>query len=143
MSLSIIPQPVRVTENSGTYALHSGQSIAARGPSAAAALPAVRRVLAEAGIALEAADDGSDAFVLGENAALPAEGYQLSIAEDGLRLAASSTAGFFYGAQTIGQLLPVDCDGAAQLPCAQIEEDRKSTRLNSSHSQQSRMPSSA
>ena len=70
---------------------------------------------------LETADDGG-ALVLEENAALPDEGHQLSIGEDGLRLAAASAAGFFYGAQTIRQLLPVDCAGTAQLPCAQIED---------------------
>ena len=120
MSLSIIPHPVSVEERDGTYALHSGQSITARG-AASAALPAVQGLLADAGIALETADDGG-ALVLEENAALPDEGYQLSIDEDGLRLAAASAAGFFYGAQTIRQLLPVDCAGTAQLPCAQIED---------------------
>ena len=35
------------------------------------------------------------------------------------------------------------CDEAQFYTERQIEEDRKSTRLNSSHSQQSRMPSSA
>ena len=120
MSLSIIPQPVSVEERDGTYALHSGQSITARG-AASAALPAVQGLLADAGIALETVDDGG-ALVLEENAALPDEGYQLSIDEDGLRLAAASAAGCFYGAQTIRQLLPVDCAGTAQLPCAQIED---------------------
>ena len=79
MSLSIIPHPVSVEERDGTYALHSGQSITARG-AASAALPAVQGLLANAGIALETADDGG-ALVLEENAALPDEGYQLSIYE--------------------------------------------------------------
>ena len=120
MSLSIIPQPVSVEERDGSYALHSGQSITARG-AASAALPAVQGLLAEAGIALEAADDGG-ALILEENTALHDEGYQLSVDENGLRLAARSAAGLFYGAQTIRQLLPVDCAGTALLPCAQIED---------------------
>ena len=120
MSLSIIPQPVSFQERDGTYALHSGQSITARG-AASADLPAVQGLLAGAGIALGAADDGG-ALILEENTALPDEGYQLSIDENGLRLAARSSAGIFYGAQTIRQLLPVDCAGTAQLPCAQIED---------------------
>ena len=107
MSLSIIPQPVSFQERDGTYALHSGQSITARG-AASADLPAVQGLLAGAGIALGAADDGG-ALILEENTALPDEGYQLSIDENGLRLAARSSAGIFYGAQTIRQLLPVDC----------------------------------
>ena len=116
MSLSIIPQPVSFQERDGTYALYSGQSITARG-AASADLPAVQGLLAEAGIALGAADDGG-ALILEENTALPDEGYQLSIDENGLRLAARSSAGIFYGAQTIRQLLPVDCAGTAQLPRA-------------------------
>ena len=87
---------VSVEERDGSYALHSGQSITARG-AASAALPAVQGLLAEAGIALEAADDGC----------------QLSVDENGLSLAVRSAAGLFYGAQTIRQLLPVDCAGTA------------------------------
>ena len=52
MSPSIIPHPVSVEERDGTYALHSGQSITARG-AASAALPAVQGLLADAGIALQ------------------------------------------------------------------------------------------
>ena len=50
-------------------------------------------------------------------------GLPISIDENGLRLAARSSAGIFYSAQTIRQL-PVDCAGTAQLPCAQIEDAR-------------------
>ena len=47
----------------------------------------------------------------------PPEGYLLRVNQAGVRIVASDPAGFFYGAQTLRQLLA----------------DRKSTRLNSSH----------
>ena len=50
-------------------------------------------------------------------------------------------------AMTLPQLKKVAAqlgiDGAAKMAKGSLVEDRKSTRLNSSHSQQSRMPSSA
>ena len=44
---------------------------------------------------------------------------------------------------TFSDAAPVLKDGRSFLPMAATFEDRKSTRLNSSHSGQSRMPSSA
>lgn len=40
------------------------------------------------------------------DATLPAEGYTLSVADDGIRITASEAAGFFYALQTLKQLLP-------------------------------------
>src|SRR5690606_29976348 len=50
----------------------------------------------------------------------PAESYQLSINEKGVKITASSGAGLFYGVQTLFQLFPAD--GSAQLPHVNISD---------------------
>ena len=53
-----------------------------------------------------------------EDATIPAEGYRLSVAEDGIRIASSDEAGRFYAGVTLRQLaLP---DGS--LPCVEIAD---------------------
>ncbi|OHT04179.1 N-acetyl-beta-hexosaminidase [Tritrichomonas foetus] len=42
------------------------------------------------------------------NSALPKEGYTVDVAENGVTIKASTSAGFFYGLQTLLQLLPVE-----------------------------------
>ncbi len=69
-------------------------------------------------------------FSLDEN--LPAEGYSLSVAADGVSIQASETSGFFYALQTLKQLLPraffagIKQDGIAwTLPYVTIEDAPK------------------
>jgi hexosaminidase len=51
-----------------------------------------------------------------------AEGYRLEIAPGGVRIAATSGAGMFYGAVTLSQLVPVGSGGAVRVP-AQVIQD--------------------
>ncbi len=50
------------------------------------------------------------------NTALGDEGYELTIAADGIRLVANKTAGLFYGVQTLRQLLPWSIEYEAARP---------------------------
>jgi hexosaminidase len=50
------------------------------------------------------------------NAALGDEGYELTIAADGIRLVANKPAGLFYGVQTLRQLLPWSIEYQAARP---------------------------
>src|SRR5262249_20736380 len=58
------------------------------------------------GMPIEAAPASTIAFVLDPQAGTGPEGYDLVIASKTLTLTAASTAGLFYGSQTIRQLLP-------------------------------------
>ncbi|MBO6167340.1 MAG: beta-N-acetylhexosaminidase [Kiritimatiellae bacterium] len=57
-----------------------------------------------------------------EDAAIPAEGYRLSVGADGVKVAASGEAGRFYARQTLRQLEKTRSDGARFLPCVEIED---------------------
>jgi hexosaminidase len=50
------------------------------------------------------------------NAALGEEGYELTIAADGIRISANEPAGLFYGVQTLRQLLPWSIEYEAARP---------------------------
>ena len=53
-----------------------------------------------------------------EDASVPAEGYDLTVATNGVRIAASSPAGFFYASQTLEQLR----FASDSLPCVRIAD---------------------
>ncbi len=72
-------------------------------------------------------ESGQVRFAL--DAALPPEGYKLSVRKDGARIAASTPRGIFYGFQTLRQLMPVEAfarSGKAacpwMLPCLEITD---------------------
>ena len=53
---------------------------------------------------------GAIAFRLGGGAQLGAEGYELAITADSIRIVAGSAAGLYHGVQTLRQLLPTSID---------------------------------
>ncbi len=71
---------------------------------------------------------GAIVFKTAADPALGAEAYRLHVAADGVALEAASPAGFFYGAQTVLQLLPVDvfsgksATAPLTLPCVDIQD---------------------
>ena len=56
-----------------------------------------------------------------KDAALPEEGYRLSVSKDGVRIAAADEAGAFYAGQTLRQL----ADGSGTVPCVKISDAPK------------------
>ncbi|KAA3619087.1 MAG: beta-N-acetylhexosaminidase [Flavobacterium sp.] len=52
---------------------------------------------------------------------LPAEGYRLSVSENGILLEGADKAGVFYGVQTIRQLLPAEMEAAMVLKKSAVE----------------------
>lgn len=73
----------------------------------------------------ETARKGALLFI--DDRALPAEGYRLTVAEDGIEVRSGSAAGAFYAVQTLRQLLPLAAlDGgpcrAVELPAVVIED---------------------
>ena len=53
---------------------------------------------------------------------VPAEGYRLTVAADGVKIASSDAAGAFYARQTLKQLYRFDDKGASRLPLVEIED---------------------
>jgi len=115
MSLALVPQPLSVTENSGTFTLDGGVSIVASGEATGPAwlLHDVLRsgtglplpVLPSAdGPAITLAVEG-DAV---EYPSVAVERYTLDVDADGIRLTAAHPAGLTRAVQTLRQLLPAD-----------------------------------
>lgn len=70
---------------------------------------------------------------------LDEEGYILEVAPKGIVVAAETSAGLFYGAQTLRQLLRVDAQNRVTSPALQIE-DRPAMRWRGIHDDVSRGP---
>jgi hexosaminidase len=137
---SLLPQPTSVRPRPGSLTLGARAPVTA-GPRAAAAAAAVRRALAswpwpdDPGPSPDGHPGGSPGAPQGPqitveiDPARPVEGYRLDIGPGQIQIAAGGTAGAFYAAQTLRQLLPdaawrtAPVPGAAwSVPCAEIED---------------------
>ena len=56
------------------------------------------------------------------DAAIPKEGYRLSVAKDGVKVAASDDAGRFYALETLRQLSSKEGKDGMKVPCVEIED---------------------
>ena len=134
--LGIIPRPVQISVLEGTFALDGGARLLVESDNVEAARAAgyFTGLLKErTGIALNkspAADGGKILFTSQRLPAdLPAEGYLLEVAPDGITVRAGDYGGFFYGIQTMMQLMPVEVFGSSSYPetkipvaCAEIQD---------------------
>jgi hexosaminidase len=111
----IVPAPVSVVAGSGApFTLAAGTSIVVEGSDAAVRIAeAMASVMRKStGFALPvsrasgAVPTGAITLQLGGPATLGAEGYELHIATDSVRLVAAQPAGLFLATQTFRQLLP-------------------------------------
>ncbi len=133
--LPLIPYPASLTRGEGDYATSALTTITyaneASKPLAEAFAAQFRKVTGQT-LAVELAGTSAKAnainMVLDE--AKAAEGYSLTIGADGVVIAASQYAGFFYALQTLKQLLPADIYADAEvdaaswtLPYVEIEDE--------------------
>ena len=114
---AVIPQPVSVTEGSGEFTVTPGMKVYAAAEAEKAAEFLIEDFRLAGGFTLKRAANAEEAaicFVLSEET-LPAEkgkeAYTLDVSADSVRIAAGDAAGFFYGYQTLKQLLPVEIYG--------------------------------
>ncbi|MDD4472402.1 MAG: family 20 glycosylhydrolase [Bacteroidales bacterium] len=110
--IHLIPAPVEMIsgEGEGCFTLHNGTLLYIQEPPVAqkAAFFLTETIEPSTGIAMTVVKQrpGSGAVVFVTKASLPAEGYTLTVTKDLIEIAASDPAGFFYGVQTLLQLLP-------------------------------------
>ena len=133
--ISIIPQPLKQTVTAGSFELTAAMVIVADARSVETARQLVKALQPAMGFELRIADQRGGAasvITLCEDAGLVSlgtEGYQLTVETAGIRLAAASQTGLFYGIQTLRQLLPVEVfestlnrDVKWVVPCVSIED---------------------
>src|SRR5215207_8739553 len=114
--LILLPKPRSAVARTGAYRLTGGSKITCQ-----RALWENQRI----GWALRAGDPGTYgskggmAITLATERGIPAQGYRLRIADDGIDLVAGDAAGTFYGVMTLVQMLR-QSEGA--LPAGEIED---------------------
>jgi hexosaminidase len=119
--IHLIPQPVVLTQGSGSFALTNTTSIAYAQPDGRAAADMLAQKLSgPTGFALKAkagkaAAAGSIQLVLNATPdnRLSVEGYRLEVTPKAIVVSANKPAGLYYGVQTLLQLFPADIESTS------------------------------
>jgi len=131
--ISIVPQPVSLVHNGGTFSLNSKTTIVASRALEAMGRQLQRDLSPATGLDLNVVKRGnSNAIRLKTSNSLSKlgpEGYRLEVKADSVEISAFKPAGVFYGIQSLRQLLPVESfrkakvDGIAwTAPCVTVED---------------------
>ncbi len=128
-SLPIIPLPASIEPGQGEFVVNASTQIVVATDDAAARQAAqqfVDMLRASTGTALAVRTGKAEdaAIVFATDAALDTgeEGYVLEIAPEGVRIAARTPTGLFYGGVSLWQLLTTDDSLPATLPAARIQD---------------------
>ena len=131
---NIVPKPNQILPQEGRFELNNKVCLVV--PSDAPEVKSIADSLAEqlkltAGISLKEAEsaDGKTAISFVVQEGMPKEGYKLSVTPSLITLTASQPNGFFYGVQTLYQLLPpavygnqLDKKANWSVPAVEIED---------------------
>lgn len=116
----LVPWPAHLAPADGEFVLDSTVSVVATTeagrPVAEAWAARVRLASALPLPFAEAEGEGQVIFHLDPEAAIPEEGYDLTVTREGVFVRAASEAGLFYGAQTLRQLLPSAVERGGAMP---------------------------
>lgn len=122
----IIPRPNSVEYGGGSFSLDADDVIgyaAGLQGEAEFLVDALSEVL-DGRLAAASGDRGE--ILLSIDPSLPAEGYRLTVSEEGVRIEGGEPAGVFYGVQSLRALVPVEAyartAAAVEVPHAQIED---------------------
>ena len=105
---SLLPLPQKLVPGSGSVTIANGATVSAPAPAAAAAQLLVAHVRTTRGLTLERIDGAARIRFEQDAGITGAEAYRLIVARDGIRILASTPAGFVHGAMTLVQLLSPD-----------------------------------
>lgn len=97
-------------------------AVASAGMSSPVLVPAPRKSVEGEGVYSVAAENvNASIATFATDAALPAEGYALSVSADGIKVKSADAAGAFYAVQTLRQLAAKE-NGKLTFPCVEIED---------------------
>ena len=122
--IPIIPVPASVRASAGSLTLAGEVAIAV--PAGRPELRAVAEVFIRSAepltqLAFRVTQSDSGPIVLKEATGTDAEGYDLIVSAYGVEISASHPTGFFYGLQSLAQMLPLQT-AVAELPCLHIRD---------------------
>lgn len=129
----VVPEPQMVTEGQGSFTFNDQTTVYvpdSRFEPAVADLYKYLRRSAEIKLHPVSKHKKKNTVELVYNADLPEEGYALDVTKDKVQLTASSQSGFFYGVQTLLQLLPTEIFSEKEndirewsIPCVSIQDE--------------------
>ena len=127
----VIPYPTSVVKKEGQLDLHDVKAIAPCDDETSALAATFSAELSQtAGITLSVGEASGCVIRMAKDETLGAEAYRLVVSPEGVVMAASARAGFFYAIQTLKQLMPtaIYADKSAPgadwtLPCVEIEDE--------------------
>ena len=130
---NLIPLPNQMTPQTGRFELSKQVKVVTDGCTpevVAIADTLIKRIALTSGIEMQQTSSAqAPAIVFKTQAGMPDEGYQLSVTPENITLVASKPNGFFYGVQTIYQLLPpavygnkIDKKANWSIPAVEIED---------------------
>jgi hexosaminidase len=110
--VNIIPQPVKVTRNEGSFVINSQTSLIVSGKDDKASAAFLNKYLSDYyGFTLPVAKKAGKNYIKLSHQnidGLKGEGYNLKSDKNGVEIVGNSAKGTFYGMQTLIQLLPVE-----------------------------------
>jgi hexosaminidase len=115
--IAIIPKPVTMVKHTGALTLHKNLVLATSGAATKAVSNYLYGKLTNAGLFVTIQPENVPAAIkLSLNkkadAAIGAEGYNLTVSASGIVIKANEAAGLFYGVQTLLQLMPKQIESA-------------------------------
>ncbi|WP_432221051.1 beta-N-acetylhexosaminidase [Flavobacterium sp. TMP13] len=127
--IAIVPQPLSLVLNESSFALQDGQTIFSDLDEQQSAVKDLQNyVTATTKFTLVANADKQSAIVFEKKEGLDPEAYELQVTPKKIIISATGKAGYFYGVQTLKQLLSVEATKEAQaitylIPSIAIEDN--------------------
>ncbi len=124
----IVPKPVKASYSNQKFILTASSKIVVKSNHKAARKAAkfLQRFLADKGLKLAIVKSGSGIVFSNLDKKLPADGYTLNVSKGGVTVKAADYGGFFYGIQSILQLMPSESfaklGGKTPITCAKITD---------------------
>ncbi len=121
MATNIIPYPAKLEQKSGTFDFGKSIEIASDSKSKSTATYLAQELAKSYGEQASLVNGKAEVMFI-EKKSLPSEAYELSIDGDGVKIAASSNTGWFYGVQSLIQLIDFKESGDMSAQQVEIED---------------------